>query len=113
MATGQLQGGGVFAWPDVPETGYESWASMTSMQPGHPLVGGSAGSPGYGAGTRQVAVAAPMTAAASGSPTAASWKELGNLTGNPVGWVLIALLLYMVLTHLHLRAGAGVRYGKG
>lgn len=118
-ATGQLQGGGVFSWPDVPELGYETWADMSGMSPGHPLVGGAAGSPGYGGGQRQVAVAAPATASqanlAAGSPARANWSEIFNLKGNPVGWVLIASILYLGLMHIHVRAGVsgGFSGGKG
>jgi hypothetical protein len=112
MATGQMQGGGVFAWPDVPSLGYENWAEMSGMAPGHALVGGSAGSPGYGAGQRQVAVAQadPMASVAAGAPARGHWSELMNLKGNPIGWVLIVLLGYMALTHIHVKAGAAVGY---
>src|SRR5581483_104756 len=115
MATGQLQGGGVFAWPDVPETGFEQWAEMSGMSPGHPLVGGSAGQPGYGGGQRQVAVAAPDPTAgvASGAPARAHWSELMNLKGNPIGWVLMVALGYLALTHIHVKAGASVGYKGG
>jgi hypothetical protein len=118
MATGQLQSGGVFSWPDVPELGYETWAEMTGMHPAHPLVGGQSGQPGYGSiSTRQVAVANPAVTVgpASGSPASAHWKEVFNLKGNPIGWVLIAAVLYLGLMHIHVRAGAsgGLGFGKG
>ncbi|HET8978549.1 MAG TPA: hypothetical protein VFN87_10340 [Solirubrobacteraceae bacterium] len=108
----------MFAVPDVPDVGYQDWATMTGMQPGHPLVGGTAGSPGYGAGQRQVAVSDPGSAAlgqvAAGSPARANWSEVFNLKGNPIGWVLIAALVYLGLMHIHVRAGAsaGFRGGK-
>jgi hypothetical protein len=111
FATGLGQSGGVFSWPDVPELGYETWSSMTSVEPGHPLVGGSGpGSLGYGPahGMRQVALAqpAPAQGAAAGSPASANWRELFNLKGNPLPWVLLAAILYLGLMHIHVRAGA-------
>jgi hypothetical protein len=115
MATGQMQEGGVFEWPATPEVGYEDWAGMSGMSPGHPLVGGSAGVPGYGGGQRQVAVAAPNPTAgvASGSPARANWAELFNLRGNPIGWVLIAAVLFLGLMHIHVKAGANAGFGAG
>ena len=113
MATGLGQDAGVFAPPPVEDVGYQDWASLTGMQPGHPLVGGTAGSPGYGGGQRQVAVAdssqAAMGQVAVGSPATQNWTQLFNLRGNPIGWVLIAALAYLALGHLHVRAGAGVK----
>lgn len=108
-------GGGVLAPPSVGGLGYMDWASMSGVDPGSPLVGGQAGQPGYGAGQRQVAIGeAPVTlAAASGSPAAANWRELFNLKGNPIGWVCLATIAYLGLTHLSLRAGAGVNYKGG
>ncbi|HWE11185.1 MAG TPA: hypothetical protein VG325_17685 [Solirubrobacteraceae bacterium] len=120
MATGLEQHGGLFDWPNVPDVGYSDWATLSGMAAAHPLVGGTAGSPGYGGGQRQVAVADPGTAsvaqAAAGSPAKAHWSELINLKGNPIGWVLIATILYLGLMHIHVRAGAsasgGFRGGK-
>jgi len=114
MAGGQLQGGGVFSWPDVPELGYETWAEMSGMAPAHPLVGGFAGRPAYGQGQRQVAVAQPDPTAgvSAGAPPRSHWSELFNLKGNPIGWVLILLIGYLGLTHLHVRAGAAAGWGK-
>lgn len=113
MATGMLQGP-VFEWPAQPETGYDTWAAMSGMQPGHPLVGGNAGRPGYEGGQRQVAIADPATnatlGAASGSPASAHFSEILNFKGNPIGWVLLFSIAYLALTHMHMRAGAGVRY---
>jgi hypothetical protein len=109
MATGLGQDAGAFTWPDVPDVGYQDWAQLTGMQPAHPLVGGNAGTPGYGGGQRSVAVADPSQAAvsqvAAGSPARASWAELFNLKGNPIGWVLIAAIAYLGLAHIHVNAG--------
>lgn len=119
MATGQLQGGGLFAWPDLPELGPNTWAQMTGMAPEHPLVGGSAGRPGYGsAATRRVAIAdqsQQLSDVASGAPARAHFSELANLRGNPIGWVLIIAVLYLGVMHIHVRAGAsgGIGLGKG
>lgn len=112
-------GGGVMDWPAVPDLGYADWAGMSGMQPGHPLVGGTAGAPGYGGGQRQVAVADPGQAAmaqvAAGSPARANWSELFNLKGNPIGWVLLAAIAYLGLMHVHVNAGVngGFSGGKG
>lgn len=111
------QGGGVFAPPTVEGVGYDDWATMSGMQPAHPLIGGSPGSPGYGGGQRQVAVADPATAGlaqvAAGSPARANWTELFNLKGNPIGWVAIAAILYLGLMHLHVRAGVSGGFSGG
>jgi hypothetical protein len=114
QAFGQADVGGVMDYPLVPDAGLESWAQMSSMQPGHPLVGGSAGAPGYGGGQRQVVVGAPAPTqpVASGSPTASHWSELFNFKGNPIGWVAIAAVLFLGLMHIHVRGGADVGVGR-
>jgi hypothetical protein len=106
-------GGGVMDSPLVGGVGYADWATMSGMSPASPLVGGQAGQPGYGAGQRQVAVGeAPVTlASASGSPAAANWRELFNLKGNPIGWVCLAAIAYLGLTHLSIRQNLSI--GKG
>lgn len=107
-------GGGVMDPATPSGFGYLDWAGMSGMSPESPLVGGQAGQPGYGAGQRQVAVGQSdvTLGAASGSPAAANWRELFNLRGNPVGWVCLATIAYLGLTHLSLRgsASAGVGY---
>jgi hypothetical protein len=116
MATGQLQGGGVFSWPDVPTLGIQTWAGMSGMTPGHPLVGGSGpGSQNGVTGARSVAIAQPppTQGAVAGAPGSQNWRELFNLKGNPTGWVLIAAILYLGLMHLHVRGGADFGVGKG
>lgn len=119
MAFGQGQGGGLQDPPAVQGVGLGDWAQMAGMDPAHPLVGGSAGSPGYGGGQRQVFVAdssmASQAAVASGSPMRANWSEIFNLKGNPIGWVLIASILYLGLMHIHAKAGvsAGFSGGRG
>lgn len=113
MATGQGQSGGVFSWPDVPALGPATWAEMSGMHPGHALVGGQI--PGLDVAGRGVAIAAqPGTqGAATGSPAAANWRELFNVHGNPMPWVLIAAVLYLGLMHVHVRAGADAGVGRG
>lgn len=117
MATGQLQGGGLFAWPDLPQNGPNEWAQMTGMDPAHPLVGGTSGRPGYGStATRRVAIAdstQQLGDIASGSPARAHFSELANLKGNPIGWVLIIAVLYLGVMHIHVRAGASGGLGVG
>lgn len=104
-------GGGVMAPPAVGGLGYADWATMSGVDASSPLVGGQAGQPGYQAGQRQVAIGqSPVTlAAATGSPAAANWRELFNLRGNPVGWVAIAAIAYLGLTHLSIRQQKGGR----
>jgi hypothetical protein len=117
MAFGQLQGGGLMDPPAVQGLGVGDWTQMTGMNPAHPLVGGTAGRPGYETGQRQVFVAdssmASQAAVASGSPMRANWTEIFNLKGNPIGWVLIAAILYLGLMHIHVRAGASGAIGAG
>jgi hypothetical protein len=118
MAYGLGQDAGVFSWPDVPDVGYQDWSEMSGMSPAHPLVGGSSGAPGYGsAATRQVMLTDPGQAAvaqvAAGSPARANWTELGNLKGNPIGWVLIAAIAYLGLMHVHVNAGASAGFSGG
>jgi hypothetical protein len=117
MAFGQGQGGGLQDPPAVQGLGAFDWTSMSGMSPGHTLVGGSAGRPGYEAGQRQVFVADPGQAAAntlaSGSPARANWSEVFNLKGNPIGWVLIASILYLGLMHIHVRGGVSGGFSGG
>lgn len=103
-------GGGVMAPPPVGGLGYADWATMTGMSPGSPLVGGQAGQPGYEAGQRQVAIGESpvLLGPAAGSPASANWRELFNLRGNPIGWVCLAAIAYLGLTHLSIRANAGI-----
>jgi hypothetical protein len=116
MATGQGQTGGVFGWPDVPDLGPETWASMSGVSPDSPLVGGRGG--GYGGvlvtgNERRVAVGSPTAAGAAGSaPTRGHFSEILNLSGNPIGWVLIAAILYLGLAHISLHGSLRGRAGK-
>ncbi len=115
MAGGLGQGGGVFSTPNEVEPGYDSWAQMSGVHPDSPLVGGRAGLLGA-AGidvtgqSRRVAIAAADPLADLGAPMRSHWSELGNLQGNPIGWILLATILYLALTHIALH-GAG-RVGK-
>jgi hypothetical protein len=111
MAFGaDTQGGGLLDPPQVQGLGAYDWASMSGMTPASPLVGGNYGEPGSG-GQRQVAVSQQVATlpAASSHPAAASWKELFNLKGNPVGWVCLASIAYLALSHLAHRDGKGRR----
>jgi hypothetical protein len=114
---GQGQGGGLMDPPAVQGLGLGDWEQMTGMSPGHALVGGSAGAPGYGGGQRQVFVAdnavASQAALASGSPARANWTEIFNLKGNPIGWVLIASILYLGLMHIHVKGGVSGGFSGG
>ena len=100
-------GGGVMDSPLIGGVGYADWATMSGMSPAAPLVGGQPGHAGYGAGQRQVAVAQQSATlpAAAGHPAAANWRELFNLKGNPVGWVCLATIAYLGLTHMSYRKG--------
>ena len=110
MAGGQGQGGGVFALPDVPSLGQETWADMAGVHPNDPLVGGR-GAQGIVVNNayRQVALGAPdpSAGAASGAPMSGNWREIFNLKGNPVGWVLIASIIYLGLAHISLQGRLG------
>jgi hypothetical protein len=114
MAFGSdTQAGGLWDAPDVADQGYQDWASMSGMQPGHPLVGGTAGTAGYGGGQRQVAVASqdPTAAAVNAAAAAPNWRQLFNLKGNPISWVAIASIAYLGLSHLSARGQLGRRKG--
>ena len=90
--------------------GVADWATMSGADPAHPLVGGTAGRPGYGStATRVVAVGAPGTQPAAATAARSNWAELFNFRGNPLGWVLVAALAYLALTHIHVRAGASAK----
>lgn len=94
--------------------GYADWATMSGVSPAHPLVGGSAGQPGYGStATRTVAVAAPQSQSPQATSARSHWSELFNFRGNPTGWVLVAAVLYLGLMHVHVRAGGSAGFGKG
>lgn len=114
MATGMGQSGGTFAVPEVPGLGTETWAMMGGVDPGSPLVGGRGprGGPTADFAYRQVALGAPdaSAGAAAGAPMAANWREIFNLKGNPVGWVLLAAIAYLGLSHISLHGSA--RAGK-
>jgi hypothetical protein len=117
MATGQGQSGGVFGWPDVPELGVDTWTSMSGVSPSSPLVGGRGGDYGS-AGTnvtgmsRRVAVGSPDAAGSSGAPVRGHFSEVLNLSGNPIGWVLIAAIIYLGLAHVSLHGSLRGRAGK-
>ena len=110
MAGGLGQGGGVFSLPDNPSLGADTWAMMGGVDPGSPLVGGRGprGGPTADFSYRQVALgtADPAAGAAAGAPMAANWREIFNLKGNPVGWVLIAAIIYLGLAHISLHGSA-------
>lgn len=116
MATGQGQSGGVFGWPDVPDLGPETWASMSGVSPASPLVGGRGD--GYGGvlvtgNERHVAVGSPAAAGGAGAPPVrAHFSEILNLSGNPIGWVLIAAIIYLGLAHVSLHGSFSGRAGK-
>lgn len=116
MAYGLSDVAGVFALPPEPALGYYEWAELSGMDAGHPLVGGYSGEPGYGRLSGRVALgmADPTTAAAAGAPPAAHWSQLFNFRGNPIGWVLIFMLLYYALNfvHFHGSVAAATRIGR-
>lgn len=108
MATGQGQSGGVFALPDQ-DHGYETWASMSGVHPSNPLVGGRGATGGVDPDyhLRNVALGAPDVAGNAGAPMKAHYSEILNLKGNPVGWVLIAAIIYLGLAHISLHGRVG------
>lgn len=113
MAFGLADTAGVMDRPvSDSAVGYADWAGMSGIGPGHPLVGGMAGQPGYGVLGRQVAIAAPGGAAPEAQSARAHWSELFNFRGNPLGWVLIAAILYLGLMHIHVRGGGSLGFGR-
>jgi hypothetical protein len=102
--------GGVMSVPQVPGLGDDQWAAMSGMHPGHPLVGGYAGSPGFGTTRARVASIPNQPAAiASGNPSYQHWSQLFNLKNNPIGWVLILLLAYLAMHHFSGSASVSAR----
>jgi hypothetical protein len=92
--------GGVMSVPQVPGLGDDQWAQMSGMSPAHPLIGGYAGSAGYGTGQRRISTIPNQGAAiASGNPSYQHWSQLFNLKNNPIGWVLILILAYYAMHH--------------
>jgi hypothetical protein len=95
--------GGVMSSPSVPGLGQDQWAMMSGANPSNALIGGYAGSPGYLGGQRKIATSPNATAAvAAGQPGTQSWSQLFNLKGNPIGWILILLLVYVAITHMQM-----------
>ena len=107
----------MFGWPDVPELGAETWAGMSGVSPHSALVGGRGGDVAYGGinvtgDSRRVAVGSPDDAGGhGGAPMRAHFSEILNLKGNPIGWVLIAAIVYLGLAHISLHGSLSGRAG--
>ena len=100
--------GGVMSVPEVPGLGDDQWAAMSGMHPGHPLVGGYSGSPAFGQ-PRVSTIPNQPAAIASGNPSYQHWSQLFNLKNNPIGWVLILLLVYLAMHHFSGSVGASAK----
>jgi hypothetical protein len=115
MATGQGQGGGVFGVPDVSGLGAMTWGEMSGVHPDSPLVGGR-GTPTGGIDPdykyRRVATGAPPAASTAGTPMHNSHRELLNFSHSPMPWILIGLIAYLGLVHLHVSGTVSGRAGK-
>jgi hypothetical protein len=107
MAIGQGQGGGLFAMPDVPSLGPQTWAQMSGVHPDSPLVGGR-GAPGGGIDPdykyRRVALASPDQMPIGQRQ---HFSELLNFRGSPMPWLLLATLAYLGIVHLHILGKVG------
>lgn len=115
MAYGLGQGP-MFSVPDVGSLGAQTWAGMSGVHPSSPLVGGR-GAPSGGVDadfhfsrTSIAGAGDASVGAATGAPMSANWREIFNLQGNPVGWVMIAAIIYLGLAHVTLH-GSG-SFGK-
>jgi hypothetical protein len=112
MAYGQQQGGGVFALPDDPSLGAQTWAQMSGVHPDSPLVGGR-GAPSGGIDAdyhyRRVAVASPAQQPVGQRAHA---SEILNFRGSPMPWILLAALGYLGLVHLHVLGKIGPYSGS-
>ena len=105
----------MFSWPDVPSIGAATWDQMSGVSPGSPLVGGMGAAGGIDPDYkyRRVAVGSGTAAGgAGGAPVRGHYSELANLQSNPVGWLLIASLLYLALSNISLHGGLKARAGK-
>jgi len=114
--------GGVIDAPDVRGAGSMEWGSMVGVSPDHALVG--AGDRGEFISDRwsrfvtrpaaQAGPAADTIATPEGMPShVGSWRDVFNLKGSPLPWVLIFLVVIFYLSHLKLRASGEVGgFGK-
>lgn len=123
MATGRgtSENGGVFAAADVRGGGDMSWAALTGLSPGHPLIsaGGLEGVRGYGNTQRMVTTPAGQAGAATGGVMATpdgaahglaqidSWRDLFNFKGSPTPWIFLIALGILVFAQLSIKARAG------
>jgi hypothetical protein len=116
MAIGQGQGGGLMAFPDVPDVGQATWGEMTAMHPDSPLVGGR-GAPTGGIDPdfkyRRVAVGGATAMPHPGAESVQGhFTEMLNFRGNPLPWICILAIAYLGLFHLQVGANAGVGLGR-
>lgn len=131
MATGRStgEGGGVLAQEDVRGAGEYEWGNLIGIQPDHPLVGGKGVMP-YDSDypySRIVTTPAGQSGAASGGGLAATpdgykegpgykqlddWRDLFNLKGSPMPYLLLLALGVILFAHASIRARGGA-FGKG
>jgi hypothetical protein len=101
-------GGGVAATPSVPGLGEDQWAAISGANPASPLITGHFGSPGYGQ-TRIASAPNVQAARANGTPGGGHWTQLFDLSGNPLGWILLMFLAFMAI---HFAEHHGRRRGR-
>jgi hypothetical protein len=121
VATGQSEGGGVMAPPDVRGAGDLEWSVMSGAAPGHPLVGGGRQDyggidPEFSRGDRIVTTPEGQMGSGTGDMADApgvelldDWRDLFNWKGSPMPWLLLFALLFLGFMQFRVdaRASAG------
>lgn len=126
MPTGRTTafGGGVFAEADVRRAGDTEWANLTGLGPGHPLIspGGLEGGTGFSTASERRIVTTPQgqqgpadtggvmavpDGAVAGLNRLDSWRDLFNVKGSPMPWLLLITLGVLVFAQLSIKARAG------
>ena len=127
MATGldPAYGGAVIAAADVRGAGSMEWASLIGVPPGHPLVSSGGGvMPGVDPdfpNRRVVTLPEGQSGSAASGGLAATpdgmgggaiamiddWRDLFNLQGSPMPWLLLIAFGILIFAQLSIKARAG------
>lgn len=127
MATGldPAYGGAVIAAADVRGAGRTEWASLIGVPAGHPLVSSGGGvMPGVdpdfpnrrivtlpegqsGSAATGGLAATPDAMGAGGMALIDDWRDLFNLSGSPMPWLLMIALGILLFAQMSIKARAG------
>jgi hypothetical protein len=119
--------GGVIDAADVRGAGDMEWANVVGIAPDHPLIGGGGAMPYLissensrivttPAGQRGAASAGGLVATPDSNAQGAikhldDWRDLFNIKGSPMPWLLLVSLGVVFFAHASVQARAGV-FGK-